>query len=384
LRLDRCYFPGWVLRWRWAVVLVAVAAGLASPGSSGSGRAASDAPLSGAAPATETDAAFEKVDSTGYGGIAPCCGSQRYPGLMLRFIDRGRFGYGLLFRNGSQRRLTVVDVRVVEPKLSLIHQIGTRLLAFKRDRPSCGGRGCQLDDRLSLRRPYGAVRAVPVAIAPGEDLRAQINFELGSCRELRGASAAPTERIVVAYHYDGNPLMRQTLPLGSAQLRMRMPSIDVCASRPTSQISISSPYAATSSDAVPPDNTAICRRLRGGLLQCSGADRCTRTRAGGLLFRSGFYLTRDRIGVRVFIELPRFHGRGRYGTASRSTRTLGSASVFGRLSTNRPRFASETSFVAVTQATATTIGGRVRAFVVDQRNRRFHVTGLWRCTTSGW
>ena len=275
-------------------------------------------------------------------------------GVTLRFVERARFGIGVELRNRSRRPVTVVDVRALEPPRTLVHQVGTRLVRWSP--PSCpDSRSCP---GFTFFRPsYGAVRPHPMTAGPGKEVGVQLNFRLGPCRAVALASRASVRLVVVNYRLGRGRLRHQTLPLGSARLRLRTPKPGDCARRPHSQIAVSGAYA-TSSDWTVPG---------------SDGDSCRRTAAGGLRFRSRLYRYSGGPAVRVLFRLPRFRGRGLYYTAQVRV-------VVGIGEHGRTVFRAERSLVSVTRAGPTTFGGRFRARLTDARGAPFRAYGAWRCT----
>jgi hypothetical protein len=206
-------------------------------------------------------------------------------GLRLRFIEGGRFGIGLVLHNSSGRTVTVVDARTPVPPQSLVHQVGTRLVSW--NPPPCGGHyGCPA--YAFLRSPFAAVRSAPLSVAPGKGVGVQLNYRLGNCSDVPFASAAVVQRLEVDYRYGQGTLRRETLPLDSGRLRLRLPAASDCVRRPHSLIALDGPFATSSAWTIPGSNTVTCTRTAVGTLQCTGGNTCTRT-VGGLLFRSGLY-----------------------------------------------------------------------------------------------
>jgi hypothetical protein len=300
-------------------------------------------------------------------------------GLTLRFIERGRFGIGIVLRNTSRRSLTVVDVRTPASPRSLVNQVGTRLVPW--DPPPCRGGRCL--PRGFLRTTYGAGRPVPVKVAPGQGVGVQLNYRLESCAAVPLASAAAAKQLEVTYRDGNGRLRRQALPLGSARLRLRQPKPSDCTRRPRSEIAVDGPFATSSDWTIPGTSGETCTRTDAGRLHCSGADTCTRTAAGGLRFRSGLFQSGGKPAVRVELELPRFHGEGLYRTLRRPARSLGPARVrvvVGVGAHGWTTFRSETSVVTVTRADGTALGGRFHATLPPWRGRPFRAFGAWRCT----
>jgi hypothetical protein len=288
------------------------------------------------------------------GGWPTQSGGRR--GITLRFIERTRFGVGIALHNRSRRSLTVVDVRTLDPPRTLVHQIGTRLVEW--NPPSCppNVRGCIGSD--FFRVSYGAVRPSPVSAAPRKDVGVQLNFRLGSCREVAHASFAAARAVVVDYRFGRGKLRHETLLLGGARLYLRKPQPGDCARRPHSHILVRGRFD-TSSNSTEPG---------------SDGDSCRRTATGGLRFRSRLYVNGRTPAFRIWIRLPRLHGRGAY--ASAEVRAIAAMGLHGRMV-----FRAERSLVTMTHAGATTFGGRVRAGLADQHGAPFRVNGVWRCTT---
>jgi hypothetical protein len=294
------------------------------------------------------------VDSLAVGGW-PTLGSGPQ-GITLRFIERTPFGVGVVLHNRSRRSVTVVDVRTLDPPRTLVHQIGTRLVSW--NPPPCPSnmRGCAVS--TFFRSSYGVVRPRPVTAAPKKDVGVQLNFRLGSCRDVPLASPAAARAVVVDYRFGREQLRHEALSLRSARLLLRMPQPGDCARRPHSHIAIDGEFA-TSSDWTAPG---------------SDGDSCRRTAAGGLRFRSRMYLRGPGPAVRVGIRLPRLRGRGTYYRAQ--VRVVVGIGLHGWTA-----FPAERSLVTVTHIGPTIFGGRFRARVTGRHGVPFRAYGAWRCTT---
>jgi hypothetical protein len=151
------------------------------------------------------------LESTGM----PDVGSGR-GGEVLRFIPNASFGIGIVLNNTSKHEVVVTDVRVVEPRATLVHQTGTSLLAWKRFTCPPGAFSCPFHG-FDL-RPLTA-RPQAVDVGAGEELAVALGFRLGSCPGHTAARAAP-KRAVVVFHVPGRRTQRQELPLGTARLRL--------------------------------------------------------------------------------------------------------------------------------------------------------------------
>jgi hypothetical protein len=307
----------------------------------------------------------------------PTLGS--YPsGIPLRFIERGAFGVDIVLRNSSRQTLTVIDARTIDPPHSLVHQVGTSLASW--NPPACPAHVLGCPQYSPFRGFYGADRPKPVTVRPHRGVGVQLNFRLGACSEVPLASSEATRLLTVTFRDDRGKLRQQTLPLGSAQLRLRKPPPSACLSRPHSQIALSGLFPSSTASTIPGSKGGTCVRTASGGLACSDGDTCTRT-AGGLRFRSGLFESRGSLMVRVEIELPRFRGAGLYRTLHEPTRVLASPQVLVIVGIgNQPTFRARTSVVTVTRATPTALGGHLHAIVIGSRHTPFHVSGTWHCT----
>jgi hypothetical protein len=351
---------------RWRVVLLVGLGALALPGCDG---------------VRESSAPFAKAESLEAGGW-PVLGSGR-SGLTLRFIERGRFGIGIVLHNRSHQTVTVVDASTPEPPGSLVQQVGTRLLRW--NPPPCKGRhSCPAFG--FLRSPYTAVRPTPLSVVPGRGVGIQLNYRLGSCAAVPFAAAAGAQRLEIAFRYGRGPLRRESLPLGSSRLQLRMPTASDCVQRPHSQIAVDGPFATSSAWTIPGSSTVTCTRTAEGALRCSGGDTCTRQAGGELLFRSDVYQSPGKPAVRVTIKLPRFRGKGLYRTLPRAAPALGPAQVLVTVGIGIhgwTTFHASTGIVTVARVAGSTLGGRFHATLMAPRRAPFRAYGVWRCTTNG-
>lgn len=320
----------------------------------------------GCGSAREHGPPLAKQNSTEAGGW-PLLGSAP-SGLAVRFIERGRFGVGLVLRNRSDRKLTVVDARTLDPLGTLVHNVGTRLVPW--NPPPCPGsvrHSCPV--QAFLRHSFGGGRPDPVKAEPGKSVGVQLNFRLGSCGEVPFASPAAARQLEVDYRYGEGRLRRETLPLGAARPRLRMPKPSDCIPRPHSHIAVGGQFS-TSSDWTIPG---------------SDGDTCSRTPAGGLRFKSRLYQRGSRPAVWVSIRLPRLRGPGLYRTLPHPARALGPAQVLvvaGIGIHGWTAFRASASVVTVTRAAGTTPQGRFRATLTGRHGVSFRAYGAWRCTTA--
>jgi hypothetical protein len=278
-------------------------------------------------------------------------------GLTLRFIPSTPFGIGIVVRNRAQEALAIVDVHVVAPPQSLVHQIGTRLVPW--NPPPCrGNHSCPAFG--FLREPYTPASPQPLRVAAGKAAGVQLDFRLGTCGEVPFASPASIREVQVDYRYGNGAVRRQSLALGAAELLLRRPTAADCARRPHSHIAVSGEFS-TSSDWTIPG---------------SAGDTCTRTGAGGLLFRSRLYQSPRKPALRVLLSVARFHGLGLYRGGAQ-VRVIAGIGIHGWRT-----FRSRASLVRTIRLSRQTIGGRFQATLVGLRGTTFRAYGAWRCTRS--
>ena len=318
--------------------------------------------LGGCGGGHEPHAPLVKLDSIEAGGW-PVLSSDP-SGLTVRFIERTRFGIGIVLRNRSGRSVTIVDARTLEPVASLVHQVGTRLVPW--NPPRCaGGRGCPAFG--FLHSSYGAVRPVALTVAPGKGAAVQLNYRLDACGAVPFATRETARTLEVHYRYGNGTMRRQSLPLRSARLLMRMPAPSDCVPRPHSKIAVTGPFASSSDWTIPGSEGDVCRT----------------TADGALIFLSRRFLSPGEPAVRVAIRLSRFRGLGLYRTLTRPALALGPAQVrvvvgigIHGWTTFRPRM----SVVTVTrQRSKTALGGRFHAVLIGRRHVEFRAYGAWRC-----
>ena len=86
---------------------------------------------------------------------------------------------GIVLRNRSPHLLTVLDARALEPRDSLVRQVGTRLAPWN-PKPCPRVFSCPIVGFLT--GPYGAAHPVAVAVGPGRMLAAAAQLPLGELR----------------------------------------------------------------------------------------------------------------------------------------------------------------------------------------------------------
>jgi hypothetical protein len=284
-------------------------------------------------------------------------------GTLLRFVPNTRFGLGIILRSRAKSRVTLVDVRTVDPPNSLVHNDGTVLRRW--DPPPCsGGHSCPAVG--FLHGPYRATTPRPIVVRPGAQAAVQLDFHVDACSAVPTASAAAAQKIVVTYEANGR-IGRQLISLRSQRMRMRMPSARDCEPRPKSSISVSAPFSSGSDSTIP----------------VSSGDSCSRTTNGGLLFTSRLYQTPNQPAVRIDIHLPRFRGLGLYRTLENPASSRGPAlvrAVVGIGITGWKTFPSTTAVVTVISLSAHTAKGRFHATFSGRRHSEvFRAFGAWRC-----
>jgi hypothetical protein len=311
--------------------------------------------------ATSVRAPFAMASFTEAGGWAVLGAGPG--GITLRFVPKTTFGIGIVLRNRSDTHVTLVGVDAPSAPTGLVQQIGTVLAPWSPPRCS-GSHSCPAVG--FLRGPYRAVRPSPVSIAPHGEAAVQLNFRTLGCDGLPFAAAGAPDRIEVDYRVGNGAVSNEELPLGAAKLDLRLPSRRDCLPRPKSDIAVDGPYATGS----------------GWTMPTSGGDSCTRTASGALVFASRVYLAPQKPMVRIWIRLPRFHGKGLYRSLPGPATALGPArvtAVVGIGSHGWQHFRSSTAVVSVRRETAKTLAGRFHATIVGYRRATFRTFGAWRC-----
>lgn len=306
-------------------------------------------------------APFAKVSFTESGGWAVMASGPN--GITLRFVPKTAFGVGIVLRNRSDARVTLLDVETPSAPTALVQQVGTTLARW--NPPRCPGtHSCPAIG--FLRGPYRAARSSAVSIRPGGEAAVQLNFRMLGCDALPLAAPGAPNRIEISYRVGSGAVSSEELPLGSAKLNLRMPSRRDCLPRPKSTIAVDGPFA-TGSDWTMPT---------------SGGDSCTRTASRALVFASRVYSAPQKPMVRIWIRLPRFRGKGLYRSLPGPATALGPArvtAVVGIGIHGWQRFHSSTAVVSVRRETAKAVSGRFHATIVGYRQATFRTFGAWRC-----
>jgi hypothetical protein len=281
-------------------------------------------------------------------------------GTGVRFIDRGSFWIGVLLRNTSHTRLTIVGARTPEPLGGLVGQVGARFAPFT----PCSGRiACPF-----LADPRHPPAPPPLTLAAHRLAAVKLSYRLVSCAAARTATIASGGSLIVSYRFGTGPVQQQTFPLDGAKLLLHRPAGIECVPRPYSHIGLVGSFTTSPGH---------------GTVPGSDGDTCTKTAGGALSFRSRLFMDRDQIEWRVLIELPHLRGLGRYGRAGSKDATLGQAEItvsggFGNHSWTT--FHDNHGTVTLTEAKGALFGGRFEA-VLSGHRRFFRAYGAWRCTT---
>lgn len=278
------------------------------------------------------------------GAAATTIGGQR-----VRFLPHAKFSFGFVLQNDSHAPVVLTEAEVVEPPRTLIHQVGARFHPFATG--ACSGGGpCPAPTF-----PIGWSRNMhphPFTVGPRKLVGVELDFRLGSCAEVPGASSAPISRLTVAFRKADGSVRQHTFALGGDAFRLRMPKPADC-TFPRSTLWVNDPSHI---------GTSYYFTLPG-----SKGDVCTRT-GGALAFRSRAYLNDDRRAERIEIRVPGFSGTKTYRHAI--ARIVGE----GRIMFHHQ------AVVAVTKATSREVFARVRADKLrTQATVPYRIHGWMRC-----
>jgi hypothetical protein len=276
-------------------------------------------------------------------------------GTTLRFIERGRFQFGMTFRNRTKHVVTLLAVRTPQPEGALVHQERTRFVDFN-PRPCTGGRSCP-----AVMFPLGGGGRAPFELAPGKQVGVTIGYRLGTCAQLRAGAAVANRGLFVDFRYGRGRVETQRFSLGYWRLHLRRPPASACDHRPHSQIAVTGEFATSSDWTIPWNGSASCTKTPQGRHECTGDDRCARG-----VFRSGVYQSPGKPAVRVEIDL----------------RTRRVTAWVGIGLGGWTAFRSTYAVVTTTRSGRHELGGRFHATVAARRRGTFRVYGAWRCTTA--
>jgi hypothetical protein len=313
---------------------------------------------SGAQAASGSPIAVEGgISESGYplGGSGPT-------GITVRFIDQGSFWVAVLLQNRSSTKQTVtlLGARTVEPLGSLVQQTSA---TFTRYHP-CTGSGDRICPYPTPNQPS---TPGPLSLKPGQMAAVTLRYRLVSCATAQWSTTASARDLTISYQTSHSTTKTETVPLGSATLHLQKPAGIECLPRPESHIGLVGSFTTSPGHRPVPG---------------SDGDTCTRTRGGGLSYKSRFFLDRTGTEFRISITLPHYHGPGNYQPRNRPGRTLGPNNVtasggFGLHGWTI--FHNTTSTVTVTTAHGATLGGHLDA-VFSGHRRFFRAYGSWRCT----
>jgi hypothetical protein len=192
----------------------------------------------------------------------------------------------------------------------------------------------------------------PFRVAPGRSAGVELDFRLGSCAEVPGASSAPISRLKMTFRKADGSVRQHTFALGGHAFRLRMPKPEDC-TFPRSTLLVNGPSHI---------GTSYYFTIPG-----SKGDVCTRT-GGALAFRSRAYLNDDRRPERIEIRVPGFSGTKTYHHAI--------ARIVGE---GRIMFHSQ-AVVTVTKATSREVFARLRADRLrTQATVPYRIYGWMRC-----
>ncbi|HEY2355101.1 MAG TPA: hypothetical protein VGH79_09425 [Gaiellaceae bacterium] len=145
---------------------------------------------------------------------------------IVRFVPGGIFAIAVIVTNKASAPVTLEAVRANLPSRTPLHQIGSRLLAFKQF--VCPpGESCPFIDPIG-QSPYGAERPLPLTVAPGHQGLARLDFRFASCwsRSLRAGATVRT--VTLLYRSPDGAAIDQHLRLGTS-----VPQITGAPARPT-------------------------------------------------------------------------------------------------------------------------------------------------------
>jgi hypothetical protein len=193
-------------------VLVAVAVIVVGGGGAAGGILASGTPYAATRP---MGAALVKSPLFGAGQTHGRALVQLGVPTILRFAPGATFAIAVIVTNRAAAPITLQRARVILPGRSPLRQIGTRLIPFK---PIVcpPGEGCPYHDPIGP-GPYGvAARPVPLSVAPGHEVLAQVHFQLASCWSKALRARAMPRKINVVYRSTNGKVIHQLLQLGDS------------------------------------------------------------------------------------------------------------------------------------------------------------------------
>lgn len=226
-------------------------------------------------------------------------GSAPGGGELLRFIPRAQFQVGLLLRNRTDGRLVLTGARVLAPSRTLVQQIGTGFHAWRAFKCPPGAM-CPV---RVFPLKGGSARPHPFSLGARKYVGVELDFQLGSCAQIRGANPAPLTRLRVTFRRPDGSVGHSTLPLGNASsIHLRTPKPGDC-SDPRSSLSVNGPQQYTSSQlwTIPGSTGDVCS-IRNGRFDFTSRKYQTHTSRP---YEPSHY-------ERVTLHMDRFGGTGAY------------------------------------------------------------------------
>jgi hypothetical protein len=146
---------------------------------------------------------------------------------IVRFIPRRTFAIAVIVTNKAGAPITLERASAILPRYSPLHQIGTRLIAFKPFVCPPGGL-CAATDPIGP-GPYGVpARPLPLTVAPGHEALAQLHFQFAPCWSKTFPRGATVPRVKLLYRGPDGTAIRQRLRLGDS-----VPKLTGIPARPT-------------------------------------------------------------------------------------------------------------------------------------------------------
>lgn len=285
-------------------------------------------------------------------------GSAPGNGELLRFIPRDRFEIGVLLENRTGAGILVTGARVLESSRSLVRQIGTRFHRW--NPPTCPpGASCPA---YVFPLEGGPARPRPFAVARGKELGIELDFQLGSCAQIPKANPAPISRLRLTFRLPDGEARQRIVPLGSAELHLRMPEPNDCID-PRSSLSVDGPqqYESSNDWTIPGSTGDVCTISNGWFEFVSREYQTDISRP----FRRGHY-------ERVRLQVRRFDGTGTYRSLATVKLVAGHEVVFR----------SQNPVVRVTKANARQVVAKLDAGRLPSATTRgspFRIYGTLRC-----
>lgn len=131
------------------------------------------------------------------------------------FAPRATFAVGLVLTNKAGAAVTLQDARAVLASPAPLRQIGTLLTPFTL--VQCPG-GCPPGYPRYVTPPYppyGAIRPVPLTVAPGHQALIQLNFRFVACWDKPLPWRPVTRQLIVGYRTPAGTVIHQRLALVS-------------------------------------------------------------------------------------------------------------------------------------------------------------------------